>query len=356
MSEQIRSKVITKLKEIKHINSNDDIITGKLVHSIVVRGNHVGLALDCNDATTAEKLRSIKEQCENTLLSLDEVEKVTISFAPIASNAATTAPQEKKQQAPQNASKLPPIVIAIGAGKGGVGKSTLTMLIAYALKNAGVKVAVADADIYGPSIPLMLGTPSNSKPALDDTGKMVPLENHGIRAHSIGFLTGEGEATVWRGPMATKALYQLLFGTNWQDSEVLLIDLPPGTGDIQLSIANQVPLSAAILVSTPQKVALADVKKAASMYQKLSVPVLGVVENMSYLTMAGSDEKQYLFGQNNIAPFAKEQNIPYLGEIPLIPEIREALDTGKSLSPWLNNIPATQVIVEKILHLRQKSV
>jgi ATP-binding protein involved in chromosome partitioning len=348
MSEEMQKIVIEALARISLSNTQGNLIDTQLVHSIVIRGTHVGFALECKDAQTAAQLAPIKAQCEAALLALSGIEKVTISLT----SAADSTPQPKPSQ-PQKGtpSKLPSKIIAIGAGKGGVGKSTLTLLTAYALKNAGYKVAIVDADIYGPSLPTMLGIRQGTKPQLSDSGKMIPLKNHGISAHSIGFLVAEGEATIWRGPMATKALHQLLFGTDWSDCDIMLIDLPPGTGDVQLTLAKQVPLSAAMLVSTPQQVALTDVKKAATMFQKLNIPLLGIVENMSYLQLDNAGEKQYLFGRGNVAPYAQSQDITYLGDIALMPAIGDALDKGESLEKYVGSIPALLKIVAAIKEL-----
>lgn len=209
-------------------------------------------------------------------------------------------------------------ILAVGSGKGGVGKSTVALNLAYALKEQGKKVAIVDADVYGPSIPRMLGV--KEKPEIDEHNKMIPHITDGIKSISMGYLLPDETATVWRGPMVIKALHQLLAGTNWQyDSEpveILIIDLPPGTGDIQLTLSKNYPISGAIMVSTPQDLAILDVKKAVDMFQKVGVPILGIIENMSYLEKENG-EKSRIFGPSHVKPYAETQNIPLLAEIPI---------------------------------------
>lgn len=220
-------------------------------------------------------------------------------------------------------------LVAVGAGKGGVGKSSVTVLLAQALTQLGKRVGILDADLYGPSIPRMLGLPL-LKPELKD-GKMLPAMSHGIRAQSVAFLVGE-EAAVLRAPMVTKSLTQLLRGSYWaseQESlDVLLIDLPPGTGDVPLSLAQAAPLDGAILVTTPQEMAVMDARKAGSMFAKLRVPLLGVVENMSYLETNGT--RLIPFGSGGGASLAKEFAIPLLAELPLDPALGVALENGQN--------------------------
>lgn len=328
MSEILRNNILNVLKNISFPSVKGNIVENNLIHSLVIRGKHVGFSIEANSKQDAENKESLRSICEERLMSLPEVDKVTISFS---SSGSIDDKSDKAEQKSNTPSKLPPVVVAIGAGKGGVGKSTITMITAYAFKARGLNVAIADADIYGPSIPTMLGLQNANKPDLDSNGKMVPLESNGLKANSIGFLVDDDTATIWRGPMATKALYQLLFGTCWDGIDVLLIDLPPGTGDIQLSLAKQVPLTGSLLVSTPQNISVVDVKKACDMFKKLSIPILGVVENMSYIEDKSSNNKNYIFGSGNVTAFASESEINYIGELPLSPEIREALDKGVDL-------------------------
>jgi ATP-binding protein involved in chromosome partitioning len=255
-------------------------------------------------------------------------------------------------------------VIAIGSGKGGVGKSTVTVLLAHALRAAGHKVAILDADIYGPSIPRMLGV--QGQPELNDQNKMIPLVGHSIPCMSMGFLMAADTAAIWRGPMLSKAIHQLARGTDWKsgqssvvsrqkknsafpdfltsclpgfllpndrrpttDDSLLLLDLPPGTGDVHLSMVQQLPVSAAILVTTPQQVATDDARKCATMFQKLNIPILGIVENMAYLEPTPG-EKIYPFGQGGGPFLAEGLAVPLLASLPLDPALGAALDKGEA--------------------------
>jgi len=225
-------------------------------------------------------------------------------------------------------------IVAVASGKGGVGKSTVTANLAVALAEMGFSVGVVDADIYGPSLPLMLDAVNEKPGSIEVDGKrmMEPVFTHGVKLMSIGFFAGIDQAVVWRGPMATKALTQMLKDTYWGELDFLLLDLPPGTGDIHLSVVQAVPVSGAVVVSTPQAVALADARKGVGMFrmESIGVPVLGLVENMAYFTPAElPNNKYYLFGQGGVRRLADEVQVPFLGEIPLVQSIREAGDVGR---------------------------
>lgn len=232
--------------------------------------------------------------------------------------------------------KIPGIknIIAVASGKGGVGKSTITANLAVTLSKMGYKVGVLDADIYGPSIPMMFDV-INERPlskTIDGKSKMKPVENYGVSILSIGFFTTPEQAVIWRGPMASKALNQLIFDAAWGHLDYMLIDLPPGTGDIHLSIMQSMPITGAVVVSTPQAVALADARRGVSMFQQenIQVPVLGIIENMAYFTPKELPEnKYYIFGKEGAKNLSNDLNIPLLGEIPLVQSIREAGDNGR---------------------------
>src|SRR5712671_3482289 len=213
-------------------------------------------------------------------------------------------------------------IIAVASGKGGVGKSTVAVNLALAWAVAGARVGILDADIYGPSQPLMLGL-SGQRPAAPDGKHLVPLEAHGIKAMSIGFLVDPAQAVVWRGPMVTQALTQLLSDTSWGELDYLVVDMPPGTGDIQLTLAQRVPVSGAVIVTTPQDIALADARKGLEMFQKVHVPVLGVVENMSLHVCSRCGHEERIFGEHGGSELAQEYGVRLLGELPLDAHIRE---------------------------------
>lgn len=221
-------------------------------------------------------------------------------------------------------------IIAVASGKGGVGKSTVASNLATALVKMGFKVGLLDADIYGPSVPTMFDV-TNEKP-LSDNNKIIPVESYGVKLLSLGFFAGANQAVIWRGAMASKAIHQLLHDANWGELDFLLIDLPPGTGDIHLSIVQEVPVTGSVIVSTPQHVALTDVKKGVAMFQmpEINVPVLGLIENMAYFTPKElPDNKYYIFGKKGVKKLAESMDLPFLGEIPIIQSIREASDYGR---------------------------
>lgn len=238
------------------------------------------------------------------------------------------------QNIPITAAKVSPIpnvknVIAVSSGKGGVGKSATAVNLAFALKEQGARVGILDADIYGPSVPIMLGNPE-AHPESEDQKIMQPIESQGLVANSIGYLVSSESAAIWRGPMATKAIKQLTYETQWPLLDYLIVDLPPGTGDIHLTLSQSVPISAAVIVTTPQTIATADAKKGIAMFEKLDIPVLGIVENMSYFECK-CGEKTYPFSQGGSQALAKQFDTEVLGELPLSNHIRERADEGKSL-------------------------
>lgn len=221
-------------------------------------------------------------------------------------------------------------VIAVASGKGGVGKSSVTVNLALAMSAAGARVGILDADIFGPSLPTMLGN-KDAKPVFVENKKMQPIEQYGLQVNSLGYLTEADDAAVWRGPMASRALEQLCFDTRWNNLDYLFIDMPPGTGDIQLTLAQKLPVTGAVLVSTPQEVALADVIKGMAMFNKVDVPVFGLIENMSYYCCENCDHKEYIFGQGGGAALAEKHQLPLLGEWPLMTTMRQQLDDGNPL-------------------------
>ena len=219
-------------------------------------------------------------------------------------------------------------IIAVASGKGGVGKSTVAVNLALALRREGARVGLLDADIYGPSIPLMLGS-TKERPASHDGKQMQPISVYGIVCNSIGFLVPESEATVWRGPMASKALSQILHETRWGELDYLIVDMPPGTGDIQLTMAQQVPTTATLIVTTPQDIALADVRKGISMFNKVDIPVLGVIENMSYHICSKCGHQEAIFGTGGGQKVAEQYGIALLAQLPLHIQVRECMDEGR---------------------------
>lgn len=317
-----KDKVQEFLKEIEV----DD-----LVNNLQIMGNDVYIDMVAHSPAMHEKkkLEAAMKQAFISEFGEDVVLKLKIS---------SPEPSEVQQNIIKG-KQIPGIknIIAIASGKGGVGKSTVSANLAVTLANMGFKVGLLDADIYGPSVPTMFDTIDEKPISVTVEGKnlMKPIENYGVKLLSIGYFSGTNQAVVWRGPMAAKALNQMIRDAHWGELDFLLIDLPPGTGDIHLSIIQEVPVTGAVIVSTPQHVALADVKKGIAMFQmeSINIPVLGLVENMSYFTPAElPDNKYYIFGEKGAQHLAESLHIPVLGEIPLIQSVREAGDVGRPAS------------------------
>ncbi|UOE40624.1 Mrp/NBP35 family ATP-binding protein [Chryseobacterium suipulveris] len=314
-----KAKVQDFLKEIEV----DD-----LVHNFQVMGNDVYIDMTAHSPAMHEKkkLEVAMKQAFATEFGEDIVLKLKIN-SPEPSEIQKSQIKGKQIPGIQN-------IIAIASGKGGVGKSTVTTNIAVTLAKMGFKVGVLDADIYGPSIPTMLDTFGSKPLSVEVGGKnlMKPIENYGVKMLSIGYFSGANQAVVWRGPMASKALNQMIRDAHWGELDFLLIDLPPGTGDIHLSIVQEVPVTGAVIVSTPQHIALADVRKGIAMFtmESINIPVLGLIENMAYFTPEELPEnKYYIFGNQGAQYLAEDLGIPVLGEIPIIQSIRESGDVGR---------------------------
>ena len=305
-----------------------EIEVDDLVHNLQIMGNDVYIDMVAHSPAMHEK-KKLEAAMKQAFVSQfgEEVQLKLKIDSPSPDAIAEQTIRGKMIPGIQN-------IIAIASGKGGVGKSTVAANLAVTLAKMGFKVGILDADIYGPSVPTMFDTEGEKPISVEVNGKnlMKPIENYGVKMLSIGYFTGGNQAVVWRGPMASKALSQMLRDAHWGELDFLLIDLPPGTGDIHLSIIQEVPVTGAVIVSTPQHVALADVKKGIAMFQmeSINIPVLGLIENMAYFTPEELPEnKYYIFGKNGAKNLAESLNIPVLGEIPLVQSIREEGDVGR---------------------------
>ena len=323
-----KSEILLALETITIAGEGENMVASGAVTNVMTFADEVVV-----DITMATPALHIKKRAEADIIKTIQ-EKVSLE-AKVQVNITIQAPAKPSNP---NLIKGKPIagiknIIAIASGKGGVGKSTVTANLAITLSKMGFKVGVLDADIYGPSIPIMFDL-ANERPLsvnVDGKSKMKPVENYGVKVLSIGFFTKPDQAVIWRGPMASKALNQLIFDAAWGELDFMLLDLPPGTGDIHLSIMQSLPITGAVVVSTPQTVALADAKKGVAMFQQesIDVPVLGIIENMAYFTPAElPDNKYYIFGKQGAKHLAEDSKIPFLGELPLIQSIREAGDAG----------------------------
>ena len=325
-----KEDVINTLKTISLSGDNENIIDKGSVSNVMIFGDQIDIDLKLNNP-------SLQARKKLEVLILKTLHEKVYEKAKIKINVSIVAEEKKDQSITAKTLSGIENVIAISSGKGGVGKSTLTANIAVTLSNMGCKVGVLDADIYGPSIPTMFDL-EGKKPfsvQIDGKSKMQPIENYGVKILSIGFFTQPGQAVIWRGPMAAKALNQMIFDANWGDLDFLLIDLPPGTGDIHLSIVQSLPINGAVVVSTPQNVALTDAKKGIAMFQQknINVPVLGIIENMSYFTPQELPQnKYYIFGKKGAEYLANDMEVPFLGSLPLVQSVRESADYGRPAS------------------------
>ena len=320
MSEEKISEVVARFRDPVLKN---DFVSLRFLKNISLNGKNLSLVIGTSDSSNPT-LEELREDISKTLkVEFPNLEEVTIDFVP--------AVLEHKN--PKKSSIMPGVknTIAVASGKGGVGKSTVTVNLACALTSLGFKVGIIDADIYGPSIPLMMnlkGKPSVTK--ADGKNKLLPMEQYGVEVMSIGFLMEEGTAVVWRGPMASSALKQFMSEVVWGDLDFILFDMPPGTGDIQLTLSQTLPLTGALIVTTPQEISLADARKGHIMFSKVNVPTLGIIENMSYYQKQDGS-KDYIFGQGGGQKMSDEYKVNLLGEIPINTSIREYGDSGKPI-------------------------
>ena len=336
-----RETILTAISDIV-LPQGGTLGQADLIRALTIDQETVRFVLEVENAATAQAMAPVEAEARARLERIPGVAKVQIVMTapakpapPKAVSGQGAAPSLKigghptPQAGPQ---AIPGVrhIIAVGSGKGGVGKSTVTSNLAVALARAGRKVGLLDADIYGPSQPRMMGV--SGRPASPDGQRIDPMHAHGVTVMSIGLMLKEGEALVWRGPMLMGALQQLLQQVNWGELDVLLIDLPPGTGDVQLSLCQKAPVTGAIIVSTPQDVALLDARRAIDMFGKLKTPVLGLIENMSTYICPKCGHEAHLFGHGGVAAEAEALNLPFLGALPLELEVRMAGDSGRPVA------------------------
>ena len=323
-----KAAVLEALSKISAPGEGVNLVESGAVTNVQVFGDEVTVDISIGNPSLQARKKTEVEVLKIIHSEVYEKAKITVNVKVVTPpKAASNEIKGKPIPGIQN-------IVAIASGKGGVGKSTVTANMAVTLAKMGFKVGVLDADIYGPSIPLMFDVSSEKPLAVNIEGKskMKPVENYGVKVLSIGFFTQPNQAEIWRGPMAAKALNQMIFDAHWGELDFLLLDLPPGTGDIHLSIMQSLPVTGAVVVSTPQEVALADARKGVAMFMQeaINVPVLGVVENMAYFTPEELPEnKYYIFGKEGAQNLASDLKIPFLGEVPLVQSIREAGDVGR---------------------------
>ncbi len=352
MASVTREQVLAALDRIPDPVSGKSVVEAGLIEGVVVKNGNVGFAVEVPAARGRES-EPLRKTCEDAVRALPGVLSVTAVLTAHQEPANARRPQPghpghahgpAQQQAGQQLG-IPGVanIIAVASGKGGVGKSTVAVNLAVGLSRLGLKVGLMDADIYGPSVPRLLSI--KEKPGSAANRKVQPIEKFGIKAMSWGFLVPEDEPMIWRGPMVQNALIQLTNEVAWAPLDVLVLDMPPGTGDAQLTIAQRVPLKGAVIVSTPQDIALIDARKGLAMFQKTQVPVLGIVENMSVFVCPNCGHETHIFAHGGARETATKLGVPFLGEIPLVPVIRETSDAGTPIVAAAPSSPEAQAFM-----------
>jgi len=345
MSTVTNEQVLEALNEIKNQETQKSVVEHGLIQGLQIKDGHVGFAIEIAPEE-AEEMEPLRKACEDIVFDLPGVLSVTAVLT--AEKQSDNAPQDSGQDSGQdhdhghdhapaapaaaNDMDVPGVksIIAVASGKGGVGKSTVSVNLALGLAANGLKVGLMDADVYGPSLPRMMGI--GGTPHTPDGKYMIPMSNYGVEVMSMGFLVPEDSPMIWRGPMVMSALEQLMRDVKWGDLDVLVCDLPPGTGDAQLTMAQRVPLTGVVVVSTPQDVALSDARKGIAMFDKVNVPTLGLIENMSYFICPHCGDRTEIFSHGGAREEAERRGIEFLGEIPIDTYLRETSDTGTPLT------------------------
>jgi ATP-binding protein involved in chromosome partitioning len=340
MAEITEKQILDALSAIADPERGGDIVSLGMVSGMAIRDGNVAFAIEV-EPERGQRLEPLRKAAERAVEALPDVLSVTAVLTAQASPRGRAAPQPAAHAhghpAPHPASRqqrgaVPGVgaIVAVASGKGGVGKSTVAANLALALRANGLRVGVLDADIYGPSMPRMLGI--SGRPSSPDGKRLTPMENYGLRCMSMGFLVPEDKPMIWRGPMVMSALQQMLREVDWGELDIMVVDMPPGTGDAQLTMAQQVPLAGAVIVSTPQDIALLDARKGLNMFRQVEVPVLGIIENMSYFLCPHCGGRSEIFSHGGARLEAERLGAEFLGEVPLDLQIRETSDSGRPIT------------------------
>ncbi|MFH1009775.1 MAG: Mrp/NBP35 family ATP-binding protein [bacterium] len=342
-----RQKIEEALRKVRYPGLSRDVLSFGLIKDIEIQGRNVHLVIEgtSQDSSIPSK---IEEEVRRALQAIEGIGEVEITLR----WSAPESPRETAEQRPEPLLTTIQAKIAVASGKGGVGKSTVAVHLALALQKAGLKVGLLDLDIYGPSLPTMLGV--LDKPRAQD-GKIVPLDKFGLELMSIGFFIDHDTPMIWRGPMVHQAAEQFMRDVAWGDLDILVVDLPPGTGDAQMTLSQRVELSGVIIVSTPQDLALIDARKGVRMFQTMDVPVLGVLENMSTFVCPHCGTMTPIFGEGGAERAAREMGVPFLGRVPILPMLREVGDAGTPLEGWVA-LPQVRKVFEGVAERIMKTV
>lgn len=334
---QIKNRVLDALEKVKLENTGLNIFACKIVLDVKADNNGCSLILENKDLDTNDG-KKLREDITTALKDFYNADQIKFQFGS-GPKVETVAPQSNAQLKVGHEKKtgkktLENVknILAVASGKGGVGKSSFTANLAISLAMQGAKVGVVDADIYGPSLPMIFGK-RQEKPKATENKKMIPIEAHGIKFMSFGVFIEEKDPVIWRGPMLGGVLNQFMFDVDWGELDFLLVDMPPGTGDIQLSLSQMIELTGAIIISTPQDIAMLDARKGLAMFQKVNIPIVGMVENMSYF-VCDAGKKYHIFGEGGVEKCAKELEVPFLGRVPIEITLREGSDKGQ---PYMSN-------------------
>ncbi|MCH8092758.1 MAG: iron-sulfur cluster carrier protein ApbC [Proteobacteria bacterium] len=364
MAQVSDQEILEALKGVRDPDRDADIVSLGMVSGLAVKDGNVAFAIEV-DPERGDRLEPVRKTAEDAVMGLSGVVSVTAVLTaerqpgPASQSppgqAAGPAPAAAAGAEPEAQKPLVPgvdAIIAVASGKGGVGKSTVAVNLALGMAAAGHKIGVLDADIYGPSMPRMMGI--SGRPASPDGKVLIPMENYGVKCMSIGFLVAEDTPMIWRGPMVMGALQQMLRDVKWGELDVLVVDMPPGTGDAQLTMAQSVPLAGAILVSTPQDIALLDARRGLNMFQRVNVPILGIIENMSYFNCPNCGHRTEIFSHGGARAEAEKLGVDFLGEVPLDVAIRETSDGGRPIvvsDPESDNAKRFRAIADKVWDL-----
>ncbi len=336
MTDISKETVLAALKRIAAPDGRGNIVSAGLVSEIAISDGKIMFALN-TEPQHVKSMEALRSVVEKVVADLPGVSKVLVALTAEQAPVRPVGPKVSSAQQLRNGIPGVKHLIAVASGKGGVGKSTTAINLALGLQSLGLKVAVLDADVYGPSMPKLFGLTGKPEASDAEGKRMKPMSRYGIEVASIGFLVEEDTPMIWRGPMVMSALTQLLREVSWGETDVMVVDMPPGTGDAQLTLAQQTPLSGAVIVSTPQDLALIDARKGLNMFRKVNVPVIGIVENMSYFICTKCNERHEIFGHGGAREEAAKLGVPFLGEVPLDTEVRIRSDRGEPVVASMPN-------------------